>query len=410
MTTMNRSDERTRRETTARGECDVYRRRRVIGIVLFGAVLAAGCGRPAQKAVVGASAATAVETTMVQLGDQRNDVEVGGTIRGRSSAVVSARMVASVASLAVTAGMPVRAGQLLVRLDDRDVAAGARQATASAASAEQALARAESERESAEASATLARATGARIATLHARRSATTQELDDATAGQATAEARLAAARAAVEQARSALEAARAGGDAASVTASFARVVAPFDGVVTETFVDRGQLVTPGTPLVQVEDVRAYELAVRVDESRGTGLSVGAPVDVSCDGPTGPVTQQGRILEIGRATDVDSRTLLVKVSLAPGEGVRAGGFARAHLPGPSRRVVTVPASAIAESGQVTTVFVVEGGRARLRLVRVGRSTGHDVEILAGLAEPDVVVVNPPVTLREGSPVAMRGQR
>jgi hypothetical protein len=43
-------------------------------------------------------------------------------------------------------------------------------------------------------------------------------------------------------------------------------------------------------------------------------------------------------------------------------------------------------------------------------LRVGRAAGPDVEILAGLAEPDVIVVHPPVALREGTPVAIRGQR
>ncbi len=384
--------------------------KKALGVVGLAAVVMAACARPVPQPARGIDAAVPVEVTTVRQSESPNTIEVGGTIQGRASAVVSARMLGMVTDVAVLAGTSVRAGQLLVRLDDRDVGAVARQATASAASAEQARVRADGERASAEAAAVLARATASRIATLHARRSATTQELDEATAAQQAADARLSAAQAAVAQASLSLDAARAGGEAASVNASFAHVTAPFDGIVTETFVDRGQLVTPGTPIARVDDTRSYQVVLRVDESRATVVPVGATLDVICDGAQAAVVHKGRVIEVGRATVVDSRTVVVKVALEAGDGVRAGGFARVRLPDGPRTAFMVPASAVRQSGQLSTVFTVESGRARVRLVRLGRTAGRDIEVLAGVANLDVMIVNPPAALRDGAPVTFGAPR
>lgn len=378
---------------------------------LGAAATEAACRRPAVAPADAADRAPVTVTTMtVGLRDGTDVVEVGGTVRGGASVLVAARTLAPVRAVLVTAGQYVRAGQLLAQLDDRDVTASANQARAGAVAAERGVAAAEGQVTAAEAAAALARAAHTRIATLEARRSATAQELDEATAATKAADARLASARATLDQARASLDAARAGGEAAAAVAAFAQAVAPFDGRVTETFVDPGDLVSPGAPIARVEDTRSLELHVRVDESLASGLIVGAELPLSLDGSRGRVSRTGRVAEVSRATDVDSRTTLVKITLPVSDDLQPGAFGRARLSGAARRVLTVPATAVIRSGQLTSLFVVTDGRAATRLVRTGRELGQDLELLAGVVAGEAVVVDPPPSLVDGARVTTGAAR
>ncbi len=117
------------------------------------------------------------------------------------------------------------------------------------------------------------------------------------------------------------------------------------------------------------------------------------------------MTYAGRVTEVARAVDSDTRTLLVTIALpsSPG-GLTPGMFGRAAFAGSTRRLLTVPDGALVRSGQLTSVFVVDGERARLRFVNVGRSADGATEIRAGLSEGESVVVDPPPSLRDGTPV------
>ena len=245
-----------------------------------------------------------------------------------------------------------------------------------------------------------------RIAGLHAKRSATAQELDDATGALRAAEARAAGTAARAQAAVSGVDSARAASEAAGTTESFALITAPFDGVVTEKMVEPGNMAAPGTPLMRLEDTRGFRLDVRVDESRIGQIAAGAIVPVSLDSGTGgaPTTVSGTVAEIGRAVDADARAFLVKITLPDTTGLRSGTFGRAHFSGQARRALTVPAGALVHRGQVTSVFVVEKDIARVRLVSVSGT-----EVLAGLSEGDVVIVAAPPTVTDGRRVTAGGR-
>ena len=76
----------------------------------------------------------------------------------------------------------------------------------------------------------------------------------------------------------------------------------------------------------------------------------------------------------------------------------------ARFAGAPRRALTVPPAAIVRRGQLTSVFVVDNGRARLRLVNARES-----EVVAGLTDSDVVIVSPPPGLTDGRRVNAGGR-
>jgi RND family efflux transporter MFP subunit len=346
-----------------------------------------------------------VNLATVAMADAPGTFEAGGVVQARTTATLMSRILAPVSDVRAAPGDRVRAGQVLIVLDGRDLAAEARRARAGRLSADQDLIAAGAERQAADAALALARATHQRIAGLHAKRSATSQELDDATAGLRVAEARASGAGARAQAAASGVDGARAATDAADTTETFSRILAPFDGVVTEKMVEPGNMAAPGAPLMRLEDTRGFRLDVRVDESRIGRILSGAVVPVALDSGTGGITTvSGSVAEIGRAVDADARAFLVKIALPDTNGLRSGMFGRAHFSTQTRRVLTVPEAALVQRGQVTSVFVVEKDVARVRLVSVSGT-----EVLAGLVEGDVVIVAAPATLTDGRRVTAGGR-
>lgn len=367
------------------------------------AALSAGvaCSSAHEPAAAASDTPLAVATALVADGEIAETAEAGGVVQARTTATVAARVMAPVRTVRVAPGDHVRAGQVLVELDGRDLRANARSAAAGAAQARDGAAAAAAEARAAEAAVILARATHARVAALHAKKSATAQELDEATAALTAAEARQAGTAARVQESAAAIERGDATRDAAEATAGFLLVTAPFDGVVTEKLVEAGNMASPGLPLVRVEDTRAFRLETRVDESRLTAVTPGTGVDVDIESADGEAsTVRGRIAEVSRALDAGARSFLVKIDVPPSPALRSGAFGRAHLPGRSRRAAIVPRAALVQQGQVTSVFVADHGVARLRLVRV-----RGTEVLAGLTVGESVIVSPPPELRDGRRLA-----
>jgi RND family efflux transporter MFP subunit len=375
----------------------------VLGLLAIAA--AAGCSSSAPPRPDAQAPPLPVTTAVVTTGAGGASSEAGGIVQAQTTAVVTARILAAVREVRVAPGDRVRAGQVLVVLDSADLAAGARSARAAETASLRGATAAKADVESAEAALTLARATHGRVAALTAKKSATAHELDEATAALRAAEARAAGSRARLAQAESDIERARGASEAAGVLESYTRLTAPFDGVVTAKMVEVGNMASPGMPLVRVEDTRRFRIDVRVDESRAGALATGTPVRVSVDAPpTGTLELEGRIAEVSRAVDADTRAVLVKVLLPDTAQVRSGMFGRVSLPGAGGRGLVAPAAALVHRGQVTSAFVVEEGVARLRLVSV-----RGTEVLAGLADGEVVIVNPPPGLVDGRRVTSGGR-
>jgi RND family efflux transporter MFP subunit len=374
-------------------------------MAFIAAGLAASCSSTATGLPDTVERAVAVHIMTVRTSDITDASEVGGVVQARTTAAIAARVVAPVLEVRVAPGDRVRAGQILALLDGRELQAEARAAAAASAAATDGAAAARADEESAQAALVLARANYTRIEALHAKQSATTQELDQATATLKAAESHVAAAGAHVREAAVGIVRAIASQDAAAATASFLRLTAPFDGVVTEKLIEPGNMATPGQALLRVEDTRSFRVDLRVDESRASRLAPGLAVDVALDDEPGQPRVVGTVTEVSRAVDADERASLVKVALTDVPGtLRSGAFARVRIPGPRRRALMVPPEAVVTQGQVTSVFVVEEGTARLRLVRLrGR------EVLAGLSEGDVVIVAPPPGLADGRALVTGGQ-
>jgi len=161
-------------------------------------------------------------------------------------------------------------------------------------------------------------------------------------------------------------------------------------------------MASPGMPLLRLEDSREFRLEVRLDESRIGHIRNGDSVPVFVG--TAITSTQGTVVEVSRAVDADARAFLVKIALPDAPGLRSGEFGKARFEGTPRRALTVPAPAIVRRGQLTSVFVVDQGLARVRLVNLSEH-----EVLAGLTESELVILTPPPGVTDGRRVSVGGR-
>lgn len=328
--------------------------------------------------------------------------EASGTVRARTTGAVSSKVMAYVQQVNARVGDHVREGQVLVTVDARDLEANLRRAEAGQAEAQSVVPEVEHAIAAAKANLDLAQATFRRIEDLYAKKSVSNQEFDEASARLKAAQAahEMAVAKRAQVQARIA----QAGEEqrAARITRDYANIAAPFAGVVTERSVEPGNLAAPGAPLLTIEREGEYQLEAAVEESRLAAVRVGQNVRVLLEG----CEEQARVAEIVPAVDAASRSYIVKIALRC-PAARSGMFGRTEFPQGTRRVIAIPEAAVTERGQLQTVFVVENGAARSRLITAGRKSQGMVEALSGLNDGEKVVVPVPAGLGDGARVEVR---
>jgi multidrug efflux pump subunit AcrA (membrane-fusion protein) len=367
------------------------------------AIVLVGCGQLAPVQSAGAPRCTGVSVITAAVQQWPSMYETTGTVRARSTGVVSAKWMGYVREVKAQVGDHVRAGQLLVTLDARDLDAGAGRAVAGRDEVRRAVPESDSAVAAAKANLDLAQSTFRRMSELYEKKSISDQEFDEASARMKGARAAYDMARAKRAQLDARMAQAKEEVRAAEVARSYAEVQAPFAGLVTARSVELGNLAAPGAPLFTIEG-ESYRLEAAVEESRLGTIRLGQSVSVSLDSGR---SFDARISEIVPAVDAASRAYTVKIDLPAGPQLRSGMFGRARFPLGKRDVLAIPAGAVSERGQLQSIFVVDGGVARLRLLTLGMKTDGQVEALSGLAAGEKVVFPIPAGLADGARVEVR---
>jgi multidrug efflux pump subunit AcrA (membrane-fusion protein) len=384
------------------------------------AILLAGCGkseRSSNEPESGPGVRAPVET--VKIGPINETYEAVGTVQSKTSSVLATRLAGNVVSVSVKPGDAVEEGQVLLQISDADLVAQVAKAKAGLTEAENALQEiewavkaGESAKAAAEAAKALATANYNRLSTLLKNKSASQLEFDETEAKYKTAVAEADRAGQMYEGSQSKrkqvlakIEQAKADIANAEAQLPYARITSPIAGIVTMKNVDTGSFVSPGAPLLRVDDNRNYRVEVGVEESLVERMHIGDTAAVSIDalGDT-PIT--ARVGEIVPASDPHSRSFLLKLDLPTVPSLRAGMFARAVFVVGQRQGITLPPAAVVERGQLLTVFVLDAQNvAHLRLVKTGRTCDGRIEVLSGLNDGERVIAGNAAQVREGARVA-----
>ncbi len=355
---------------------------------------------------------------------------------------LASKVVGKVASIGVEKGDRVKAGQVLVRLEDDEYRARmlesqgqletlkARLAEAEHGSRPEEIAKARADVEQARADQENARVTLERARGLVQDKVMAKQTLDDAQARYDGAAAKVASLERAYELVRlgprkEQIDALRAQVNQAQGTLNYAQVQldntvirAPIDGTILERNVEQGEFVTTGFVgdkgakgyVVSIADLHDLEVELDINQNDFAKLSATQPGIVTTDAYPDR-KYQGIIHEISPEANRQKATVQVKVKVTnPDAYLRpemnaSVAFYSNEKPGAdsqseSKPIVTVPASAVRDNG----VFVVLGGKAIRRSVKVAGTTAQGVQVTDGLIGGEDVVSNPPADLKDGQRV------
>jgi RND family efflux transporter MFP subunit len=304
-----------------------------------------------------------VRVQMVESKSHPATEEVVGTVRAKLHAVIEAKVSGRIEKMLVAPGRMVKAGDLLVQLDVREIQARLEHAL---------ILREQSQRDA------------ERLRSLLANNAISRQEFE-------TMESQSRVAVTAVTEAETML--------------GYTKIVAPFEGVITRKLADVGDLATPGRPLLEMDDPKALRLEADVPEALIARVQLGARLDVRAAALDSAIPSV--VSEIAPAADPASRTFNVKLDLPADAGLRAGQFARVTVSVGDSRALRAPASAVTQRGQMELIFVVADHGAQLRLVKTGKRIGDEVEIVSGLSAGEHVVVEGASQLRDGQPVEVK---
>jgi membrane fusion protein (multidrug efflux system) len=202
-------------------------------------------------------------------------------------------------------------------------------------------------------------------------------------------------------------------GNDARVAAARARVadtviIAPFSGRVGLRRVSVGSLVSPGTVITTLDDTSTIKLDFAVSENYLPSLTVNLPISARSVAYPGRVFD-GRVGSVDSRVDQSTRSIMVRALLPNRDGVlKPGMFMTVNLSRGESDALVVPEEALVpEAGDVYVYVVKSGSTVEKRIVKTGQRRVGAVEIVAGLAAGDSVVIEGTQKLRDGAPVSMQ---
>lgn len=312
-------------------------------------------------------AADPLATAAAEYRDIGQTYAAEGIVEAVRQSTVSAQISGRIVDIRFDVGDSVRKGEVIVRIDEREVG--------------DALASAQAQIAQARATLQNAKAHYDRTQQLFRQNFVSKAALDTAFTDFQAAQAQLQAAVAVASR--------------AETVKGFATVTAPYSGIVAARHVELGETVVPGKPLMTGFDPTDMRVVADVPQFRLAQIRKSARADIE-------FPAQNRRVRAGEITvlpTADPQTHTTRVRLALPEyvpGSYPGMFARVHfVVGQSRRLM-IPAQAIIRRTEVTAVYVVDAaGAIRLRQIRPGQDFGADgIEVLGGLQPGEKVATDP----------------
>ncbi len=354
--------------------------------------------------------ATPVETALAVSGPLRTSITEEGKTRIRNRFLVSAPLAGHLRRIALKAGDSVEVGRTVLAFVDP---------VSSAMLDARGYATAAARRDSAIATLERARAAHAfaakdlkRFEKLFAGKMIALREMESATLSESSASLEKAAAESALRQTEAELAEFSSGPQSATKAGrAITQIVAPVTGRVLRVIEESNRVVAAGTPLIEIGDPSDIEAVISVLSRDGAAIAPGTPVELEQWGGGKPLPARVRFVEPAAFTKIsalgveEQRVNVVADILAPAEARHTlGDNFRVEgriITWQTEKTIKVPSGALFRRGEGWSAFVVEGGRARLKAVIAGASSGPETQVLEGLTEGAEVIVYPGGRVHDG---------
>ena len=351
----------------------------IISVVLSGLIFATGCSSSEEDPIV-ETKPRPVRIEKIVSRDLPVLVRSVGRLIPDRQVVVSAQVTGIVMQLNSDVGAKVASGDALVKLDPTDYRLALNETSANLLSAQARLSAAENSYE--------------RARRLLPENAISHELFDAAEAEYRTSQAQVSQLTTAVDMARQRL--------------NKTVIAAPFDGHVTRRFVQLGQNVAVGEPVMGIADMQTMRVRIHINEHDYVHLDKDDPVAVTVEAyPDTPL--RGRVDKIGIQADERTNTFEVEILLDNPEFIfKAGLTARVSIQTEViPDAIMIPQESVLFREDHKEVFVMEqGGKAAVREVKLGRAEGSAINILQGLMPGDSLVVTGGQYLKPGDTVTV----
>ena len=210
-----------------------------------------------------------------------------------------------------------------------------------------------------------------------------------------------------LDQAKTAYEKVRAELVGAEETARDHSVTAPWEGVVSNLFVREGEFVAPRAPLLEMYDPSSLFIRAAIPEKQAAEVATGLSVSIHLDAYPDDLLE-GRIDRVYPYLDSRLRTRSIEILPVKPVGLLPGMFARLTVFLKTvDDAVLVPVEALQSTPEGDAVFVVKGGKALLRQVKIGIEEDNLLQIKTGVTAGDIIIVRGPEGLKDGAAVRFR---
>jgi len=346
-------------------------------------LLVLSCGSDHKTSMANGMTPVSVKTIAVQSDQNNPQITASGQIQAANSANLSTRMMGFVSKIYVNVGDKVSRGQLLISINNDGLQAKRAQVNAGITEATAAYTNAEKDY--------------TRFKNLFAENSASQKELDDMTANYEMAKARLEGAN----QMKNEIDA----------QFTYANIRAPFNGVVTNKFIEAGDMASPGMTLIAVESPKQFEVTAMVAESDISQIKPNVKVDVLVKSMNQSIS--GVVSEVSTSAKNTGGQYLVKIALDKTDvNILSGMFATVQFPvektAKTKAMIMVPTSTIVVNGSLKGIYTVsEQQTAILRWLRLGKTYGDNIEVLSGLNADEQYIVSAEGKLFNGAKVTIQ---
>jgi len=315
-----------------------------------------------------------------------------GALEARTQVAISAKISGLIVQVVADQGDRITKGQVLATLDDGDLREQVQVAKADVAANEAAVEHATAAIASADATAVEARASYARSAELHNKGFISDEDLEQATRQRDVAEADLRTAQLAKVEVERQVQKAQASLRYYQERLADTVIRSPFEGLVIQRSREPGDIVVPGSAILQIISTEQMWVSAWVDESAMSSLKTGQPARVVFRSEPDK-SYRGTVSRMAPLVDRETREFLVDVTVKElPKNWAVGQRAEVYIQTASKdQALLVPAAAILWQGRRPGVFISNGGHAAWRDVELGLRSSETVEVLKGLSPGEVVI-------------------
>lgn len=356
-----------------------------------------GFGGPGGGRGFGVRPPMTVEFASVSRGDMIDQITVVGNLIGAATVDAVPKAQGRLESVYVKLGDPVRRGQAIAKIEDRELLEQVKQAEATY-NVSQATIRQR------EADLRLAQTNLDRSKSLYDRDLLPRSTMDDTDARYQAALAQLDLAKAQMDQSKARL-------DELKINLANTMITSPVDGFIGKRTLDPGASVGVNTSFISVVDIRTVRLVINVVEKDLRRITVGTNADVEVDAFPGE-TFLGHVARVAPILDPATRTAQVEIEIPNSQfRLKPGMYARVRFTVEKHeKALVVPTLAVVDQAGKLGVFLQNEDTATFHEVKVGIEHQDVTEIVSGLDEGQRIISTGAAALREGDRIAAVGQR